>query len=219
MRRRDVTASLATAFAGSLTCIDPDCPRSDASPCGYVDDSGTACSCAFCPDHLAVIDGIAYCLRHASTLRALEGSNLRPGVTNRCPSLVYWVSNGLDARIREILNAHRNALGETIFCSPIHPADHDGSASGRVWRREWSLSSGDQHRLVIGIEVAESEPSDVAATLDGKQVGRWIPPWITYRDQKISHEMDAEQRRGFNEGIVFAIESEIRTRKTVSATG
>ena len=209
MRKRDVTATLASAFAGSLNCLDPECPRSDAAPCAYLDDAGNLCGCAFCPDHLAVVDGTAYCLRHASTLRALEGSTLRPGINNRCPSLVFWVARDLDERIREILNLKRDELRETILSSPVQPGDGGGKGGGAIWTRTWSLDAGSAQRLKVAIEVAEGDPLKVVARIDGKSLGKWTPPWIEFREKPKDPGEDGQDRRRFNETILAAIETRV----------
>ena len=87
--------------------------NSDALTCEYRDRRGRICQVAFCAHHGSVIEGVPYCRRHASTLRAIgplaTDPNGRPDVNDRTPSLVNWISRELDAHIRTQLE---EAAGE-----------------------------------------------------------------------------------------------------------
>ena len=209
MRPRDVTAPLASNLMGDEPCSDRGCVRIDGVDCEYVDDVGEACASAWCADHVAVIDGSVYCLRHAGTIRALQGSTTRPEVHNRGPSLVYVIGRQLDVEMRNYLNEIRDGLEEAIVTRSVRPMPL-GRAT--IWRSDWSLRGVDT-ALVVSVEVAEGTPTEVTLRVDGKTALTLIPPWIEARSltQQPSRAEDLESRRRFHDALMSATREAVAT--------
>src|SRR5487761_549633 len=90
-------------------CDQAGCQNQEAFRCLYRDRRAVDCSWVACAEHLKVVSGRAYCLRHASIVEVLnmaltQGTQvLPPDLDNRCASLVMWVSRDLDEPVVERL--------------------------------------------------------------------------------------------------------------------
>src|ERR1700689_3603453 len=109
-----------------IACSVPGCPNSDALTCEYRDRRGRMCQVSFCPEHGDVIEGVPYCRRHASTVRAIgplaTDPNGRPDLNDRTPSLVNWISKELDTHIRAQLEAAALEGESVVADGPGHPS-------------------------------------------------------------------------------------------------
>lgn len=210
MRQRDITAALATGLAGSERCQAPDCGRADGSRCAYTDDGGNRCPSAWCPDHIALIDGQAYCLRHAGTMRALDGATIRPGLENRCPSLVHCVGREIDLGIRGCLNDVRYDVMETLVATRVRMINRDAAT---VWRQSWTLRAEEIDMLEVAVEVDEALPTTVTVTVQGKPAVTRIPYWIAERrpdhpELTVDEVQDAHRR--FSQDLIEETRAVIR---------
>jgi hypothetical protein len=104
----------------------------------------------------------------------------KPDVDNRAPSLVAWVARDIDPGLREML-VSASRPGESVETEQIRPiVAADGV--GQAWRRGWRIIREDgSTRLLVGLEVSESEDAQVLVTVQTSVVAAHVPPWIAAR--------------------------------------
>jgi hypothetical protein len=184
-----------------VQCSVPGCPNSDALTCDYRDRRGRLCEQTFCPDHGAVIEGVPYCRRHASTVRAIGSlatdPNGRPDVNDRTPSLVNWISRELDGHIRAQLEAAARE-GETVLADDAVHLSRDYNRNLR-WERSWRLVENTGLVLKISISVSEENDALVRINVGSEMVADGIPPWIARRrmGEDVDVAIDVAQRQLF----------------------
>lgn len=187
--------------ATGIACSVPGCPNSDALTCEYRDRRGHLCRVAFCPDHGAVIEGVPYCRRHASTVRAIgvlaSDPNGRPDVNDRTPSLVNWISRELDGHIRQQLEATAKE-GESVVADDVVHLSRDSNRNLR-WERSWRLVEHTGLVLKISINVSEENDALVRIIVGSEMVADGIPPWIARRrmGEDVDVAIDVAQRQLF----------------------
>jgi hypothetical protein len=182
-------------------CSVPGCPNSDALTCEYRDRRGRLCQVAFCADHGVVIEGVPYCRRHASTVRAIgplaTDPNGRPDVNDRTPSLVNWISRELDGHIRAQLEATARE-GESVLVDDAVHLSRDSNRNLR-WERSWRLVENTGLVLKISINVSEENDALVRINVGSEMVADGIPPWIARRrmGEDVDVAIDVAQRQLF----------------------
>ena len=187
--------------ATGIDCSVPGCPNSDALTCEYRDRRGRICQLAFCPNHGSVIEGVPYCRRHASTVRAIgpraTDPNGRPDVNDRTPSLVNWISRELDGHIRAQLEAAARE-GETVIVDDAVHLSRDYNRNLR-WERSWRLVENTGLVLKISINVSEENDALVRIIVGSEMVADGIPPWIARRrmGEDVDVAIDVAQRQLF----------------------
>jgi hypothetical protein len=197
---------MAGAVVGDQPCSERGCPRLDGLVCGYVDRRGRRCGTAWCPDHRSLFDGYAFCRRHAGTVRAIGldvvPRALAPDLDNRAPSLVNWVCNGLDERMRAFLielipRGSPDELGE----ERVHLIR---AAEGkRRWDRSWKVFNHTGVTVKITVSVDEADDTTVIVRDGQRALVKAVPPWIDRRIRtlSVSEGQDEEERRIFYDWI------------------
>lgn len=184
-----------------IDCSVPGCPNTDALNCEYRDRRGHLCTLAFCPNHGAVIEGVPYCRRHASTVRAIgplaTDPNALPDIDDRTPSLVNWIARELDGHIRAQLEAAARE-GETVVTDDTVHLSRDSRRNLR-WERSWRLVEHTGLVLKIGISVSEENDALVRINVGSEMVADGIPPWIARRrmGEDVDVAIDVAQRQLF----------------------
>jgi hypothetical protein len=184
-----------------VDCSVPGCGNSDALTCSYRDRRGRMCQVTFCPDHGDAIDGVAYCRRHASTVRAIgplaSDPNGRPDINDRTPSLVNWIARELDGHIRAQLEAAARA-GESVVVDDGVRLSRDQNRNLR-WERSWRLVENTGLVLKISINVSEEDDALVRISVGSEMVADGIPPWIARRrmGEGVDVAVDVAQRKLF----------------------
>src|ERR1700691_600063 len=200
-RRSESPASPAQAVRTGVQCSVPGCPNSDALTCEYRDRRGRMCPVAFCPNHGDVIEGVPYCRRHASTVRAIGSlatdPNGRPDLNDRTPSLVNWISRELDKHIRAQLEAAAQE-GESVVADDAVHLSRDYNRNLR-WERSWRLIESTGLVLKIVISVSEENDALVRINVGSEMVADGIPPWIARRrvGEDVDVAIDVAQRQLF----------------------
>jgi hypothetical protein len=200
-RRRRSEPSTPPGPATGIDCSVPGCPNSDALTCEYRDRRGRFCELAFCPNHGSVIDGVPYCRRHASTVRAIgpggSDPNGRPDVNDRTPSLVNWISRELDGHIRAQLEAAARP-GESVIADDAVRLSRGNDRNLR-WERSWRLVENTGLVLRISINVSEENDALVRIMVGSEMVADGIPPWIARRrmGEDVDVAIDVAQRKLF----------------------
>lgn len=190
-------------------CTAAGCRRRDVTRCSYVDRRDRACVTVWCPEHVVDVAGIAFCRRHASTMTAIEGSEMiagMPDLDNRAASLASWVARDVDAAVRHALESVAPADG-TVIAGPVAVAPSAEGASHR-WVKTWRLVREHEVIRAVSVEVDEEDDTEVVARTEGELVGRGRPPWIEGRSngRRVDPATDAVRRRDFSEAVARSIE-------------
>lgn len=190
-------------------CANGNCRRRDLIRCSYVDKRARFCPTWWCPDHVADLAGIAFCRRHASTMAAIEGSEIvagLPDLDNRAPSLAGWMGRELDQPVRELLSRVAPS-GAQLVAEPVQLVLTPGGGTRR-WAKTWKLI--DNHSIVsrVSVEVDESDDREVVARVDSELIGHGVPPWIEHRlaGHRVEPAVDAVERRDFANAMARSIE-------------
>ena len=184
-----------------VRCSVPGCPNDNALTCEYRDRRGHMCQVAFCAAHGDVIQGVPYCRRHASTVRAIgplaSDPSGRPDLDDRTPSLVNWISRELDEHIRTQLEAAARE-GESVVADDAVHLTRDHSRNLR-WERSWRLVEHTGLVLKVSINVSEENDSLVRINVGSEMVADGIPPWIARRrmGDDVDVAIDVAQRQLF----------------------
>jgi hypothetical protein len=200
-RRPEPEAPPAEPVPTGIPCSVPGCPNSDALTCEYRDRRGRMCQVSFCPEHGDVIEGVPYCRRHASTVRAIgplaTDPNGRPDLNDRTPSLVNWISKELDTHIRAQLEAAA-IEGESVVADESVHLSRDYNRNLR-WERSWRLIENTGLVLKIVISVSEENDALVRINVGSELVADGIPPWIARRrmGEDVDVAIDVAQRQLF----------------------
>ncbi|MHB8489468.1 MAG: hypothetical protein ACYDCS_12305 [Candidatus Dormibacteria bacterium] len=187
--------------ATGIQCSVPGCSNDNALSCEYRDRRGHLCAVSFCSDHGSVIQGVPYCRRHASTVRAIgplaTDPNGRPDLDDRIPSLVNWISRELDGHIRAQLEAAAR-VGESVVTDDAVHLSRDQNRNLR-WERSWRLVESTGLVLKISIHVSEENDALVRINVGSEMVADGIPPWIARRrmGEDVDVAIDVAQRQLF----------------------
>lgn len=210
---------LAPVAAGRERCAADGCRRRDGRLCSYVDKRSRQCPTAWCPFHMVSVAGGAFCRRHASTMTAIEGSEVvagLPDIDNRAPSLVGWVVRELDSRIRELLARVAADSNATLIADPVTMTLTPGGNT-RTWAKTWKMVDGSAVRTRVTIEVDEGDDCQVGARVDSELIGRGVPPWIEHRraGRHVDAATDTAQRREFAMAMARSIELVVTGQEVV----
>ncbi len=169
-------------------CDHPGCGAAEAYRCHYVDRRQVECGRAGCRDHLRIVDGHGYCLRHASIVEVLRMAAARgtpllpPDLDSRAASLGLTVSRGLEpglgARLRRWAGLHHSILDDPTV--RYGRPDRARVEQGR-WERVWALGSRNGYLLRVLIRVEDDRPELVVLVADGVVLHQEVPPWISRR--------------------------------------
>jgi hypothetical protein len=200
-RRKEPPAPAPEPEPTGVDCSVPGCPNGDALTCEYRDRRGHLCSVFFCSGHGTVIEGVPYCRRHASTVRAIgplaTDPNGRPDLDDRTPSLVNWISRELDANVRAQLEAAARE-GESVLSDDAVHLSRDQNRNLR-WERSWRLVENTGLVLKISVNVSEENDALVRINVGSEMVADGIPPWIARRrmGEDVGVSIDVAQRQLF----------------------
>ncbi|HXO66388.1 MAG TPA: EAL domain-containing protein [Candidatus Dormibacteraeota bacterium] len=220
--KRKPTAAASSRIVTPGTACEAGCGGTVTSTCAYTDRRNEFCGTGWCARHTAVIDGVAYCRRHAGVVRAMEkseaGPSQRPEVYNRAPSLCEWVANELDGGIRAIMiMTQRVHPGTSIGTRPLHCV-LNGMPRRPMWYRSWMLQDHTGTQLHISVEVDEARETEVVVRVDSIEVERFIPPWIKERGSG-DPGLIAQRRHYFRSRILQSVAEASVRRSTVGQIG
>ncbi len=194
-----------------MRCYQQECPSPTGDPCHYVDCDGRRCLSAWCDEHRIVVKDQVFCRRHAGIVGAIaEGklvAPLLPGLDNRCPSLLVWMSD----QIGEDLKTSLSELGKV----EVRPTRARSGADG-LWEKIWIVRDGNEHVVRASLEIQEPEP-ELVARVDGVAIASDVPPWVKHRGRMewVPPAVDAEERKQFNAMLLDAFASRLKTPSLV----
>lgn len=199
-----------TAEPADEPCTAAGCRRHDGMRCGYVDKRARACPTAWCPEHVVDVAGVAFCRRHASTMTAIEGSEMvagLPDLDNRAPSLAGWIGRELDEPIRELFARIAPLPAATLVAEPVQLVLTPGGNTRR-WAKTWKMIHRNEIVSRVSVEVDELDDTQVSARVDTELIGQGVPPWIEHRlaGHRVAADVDAAERRQFAASMARSIE-------------
>ena len=188
--------------ATGIDCSVPGCPNSDALTCEYRDRRGRICQLAFCPNHGSVIEGVPYCRRHASTVRAI-GPLAQPIPTAGPTSTTARRRSSTGSRVSSTGTSERSWRRPRARARPSSSDDavhlsRDYNRNLR-WERSWRLVENTGLVLKISINVSEENDALVRIIVGSEMVADGIPPWIARRrmGEDVDVAIDVAQRQLF----------------------
>jgi hypothetical protein len=176
--------------------------------CAYVDRRGRECGTAWCHEHGDSIDGVAYCRRHASTVKAVAADSVSglPDIDNRAASLVSWIADEVSSHIQRMLITVAPERTKIVADRVrLHLAPKMLERRQRRWVKAWKVSDHTGVLRAVSIEVDERHPIEVRARVDGRSVGHGVPPWIAHRDGNGQTQSDQAQRQAYYNGLVRSV--------------
>jgi hypothetical protein len=202
---------------GVLACSEYACGHHDAASCGYVDRRGRPCPTAWCPDHQVVMEGRAFCRRHARIFGAAGGGEFQmgqalPDLDNRSPSLADYVGDALEPRVLQFLwSLCRPGTNDQVGSEPLRVVHPTGGASRR-WDRTWKIYDHTGVIAQVTVEADESRDPAVDLKVGRNTVSEAVPPWIARRRQglpALAPGADAEERECFYAALWQAAPAQI----------
>lgn len=191
---------------GSDPCAEAGCDSHVAAHCSYVDRKSRPCGTSWCPEHHLAIDDRVYCRRHSGVVRAITKNTLElfelPDMDNRAASLCEWVASDLDPLLRALLMELRSGHeSESVSSLPMRLVIQR-QPPARAWVRSWTLSDHTGVIRKLGIQVDESSDVEVIGSVDGNEVVRLVPPWISQRIPGFDDVTDEERRADFRAALI-----------------
>jgi hypothetical protein len=200
-------------------CGHAACTNSEAYRCLYRDRRAVDCNWVACPEHLRVVDGRAYCMRHAGVVEVLlmakrQGTELLPpDLDNRCASLVRAVAMDLNEQVLErlvrwgdtttsIINDH------TVRYTRIDNAHHDPGH----WERVWGLATKTGILLRVGVRVEDSHQETVVLTAGVTRLAETVPPWVQRHidgDSGRGPQSELVERLAFQQHLLQALDAHV----------
>ena len=190
---------------GTLACSEYACSRHDGVACGYVDRRGRPCPTAWCADHQTLIEGRAFCRRHARLFASAATGEFQmgqalPDLDNRSPSLADYVGDALEPRVLGLLQSLcRPGTNDQVTAEPLR-VFHPASGGARRWDRSWKIFDHTGVIVQVAVEADEGRDPEVAVKVGRNVVGQGVPPWIARRRQglpPLPPAQDAADRERF----------------------
>jgi hypothetical protein len=198
-------------------CDQAGCANQEAYRCLYRDRRAVDCSWVACPEHLKVVFGRAYCLRHASVVEVLtmameRGTQvLPPDLDNRCASLVMWIARDLDEPVVERLVRWGDSDMSIINDPSIRYTRPDRlRQEAGHWERIWALANRTGILLRVGLRVEDNRSETVILTGGTTRLVSTIPPWIQRHLSGESNRpspSDLVERLAFQQQMLMALDS------------
>lgn len=153
---------------------------------------------------------MAFCRRHASTMTAIEGSEIVagfPDLDNRAPSLAGWIGRELDTPMRAMFERVGQAGTARLVTDPVQLVLTPGGHTRR-WAKTWRMIDHNTVVSRVSISVDEADDCDVAARVDSDAIGHGVPPWIEHRraGHRVDAAVDAAERQEFATAMARSIE-------------
>jgi hypothetical protein len=193
-------------------CYEHQCPSPNGDPCHYVDGDGRRCLSAWCEKHRIVANDQVFCRRHVGIVVAIaEGklvAPLLPGLDNRCPSLLVWMSD----QIGKDLKTSFAELGTV----EVRPTCERSGVHG-LWEKVWIIRDGNDELARASLEIQEPEP-DVIARVNGVEIASGVPPWVKHRGRLewVPPAVDAAERKQFNAMLLDAFRARLNVTSLVA---
>ncbi len=198
-------------------CDHTGCSNAEAYRCLYRDRRAVDCAWVACKEHLKVVEGRAYCMRHAGIMEVLvlarqQGQDLLPpDLDDRCASLVRAVSQDLNEPVLERLVRWSDTNTSIINDPAIRYTRPDRlhHIPGH-WERVWALAARTGLLLRVGLRVEDARPETVVLTGGVTHLVAAVPPWIERRlhgDQYQGSQSELVERLAFQQQLLQALDA------------
>jgi hypothetical protein len=198
-------------------CSMPSCSGEKGWVCSYREQSGRRCETRWCKNHIEVVNGTAYCHRHAGvvrTLSATEGSILevksQPSLEDRAVPLLNLICEAIDADVTKLLTecaAGRPGL-QVARQKTVQEVWIDQERV--AWQVSWGLFTNRGYLLRASIRVGVPEPPVVQAVVANHVIFQDVPYWIARRRR--GEPVEPSDHGSYMGAIRVAIERSVRGR-------
>jgi len=214
----------AKTFPAGTTCGVARCHNSSGYRCSYRDQTGARCKW-WCKDHSVILNGRAWCQRHANSVKwldARDGSIYEvhhvAAMHDRSPNLVGLLVDGLNADVLAYLkSAFANQRDIRIVTdasvrTAVEPKGRvvrtpngpvvESQGTHKVWARGWGVYSHVGYLARVVIKATATEPPVVQVSVNGHTVLSRVPDWISNRGKGTD---EAHDRAAFKHAVLQAI--------------
>jgi len=178
-------------IAESEGCGGNRCSQITVGHCDYVDLWGWKCDAPFCSGHgVDLVDG-SLCLEHAALFYSVGGDEPvleaeLADVYGQTPSLLRWVSRGIDLDIREMLTPESEEIPvgfeQRVLATPT---------SSLRWEAEWWRDDID---VRVGLVVEDGSGPSFTVMCKFDELYAETPEWLLHHRLGMSLEDEQEQR-------------------------
>jgi len=167
-------------------CCGDRCSEPPESCCGYVDLWGWRCDVRSCAGHGYEVGGVSLCATHVSLCLAYGGNAEElheelDDLYNQTPTLLRWMTRGLDAQVRELLDP------ETPSAVIVDQEVIAGKSP--TWKASWrSLATNMAVRIALG---GSSDPRVFVCERDRQVLFFSVPANVTMAAATF-HEIDPD---------------------------
>ena len=216
----------AAPFPAGKRCGVSNCQNTRGYRCSYRDQTGARCQW-WCEDHSVVLNGRAWCQRHANSvkwLNARDGSiyelHHAAGLNDRSPNLAGILVDELNQEVSAHLKSNfgnrrdirvvtdgtvrgvRVAKGRVKHTAEGPQVLNQGSHTD--WARGWGVYSHVGYLARVVLQVTSTEPPVVQVFVNGHLVLSRVPDWIANRGRSTD---EAQDHQTFNQAVLEAIRS------------
>jgi hypothetical protein len=214
----------AKQFPTGTTCGVANCGKTQGYRCSYRDQTGDRCQW-WCKDHAVLMNGRAWCQRHANSVKwldARDGSIYEihhvAGMHDRSPNLVGTLVDELNEEVSAHLKSCfanqrdvRVVTDGSIRATGVpkgrvlRTADGpivESQGSHREWARGWGVYSHVGYLARVVLRVSGTEPPVVHVYVNGHTVLSRVPDWISNRGKGSDA---AHDHANFNRAVLEAI--------------
>jgi hypothetical protein len=215
------------AFPAGAKC-GAGCGKTKGYRCSYRDQTGARCGW-WCSDHSVILNGRAWCQRHANSvkwLRARDGSIYEilnvAAIGDRSPNLAGILVDELNdeviAHLKACFAQYRDVKVVTdgnIRSTVIPKGRVEQTATGPVvlsegahvaWARGWGVYSHVGYLARVVLRVTATEPPVVHLYVNGALALSRVPDWITNRGRGTDEGQD---HATFKQAILEAIQKSV----------
>jgi hypothetical protein len=212
-------------FEGGTGCGVQGCRKNRGYRCSYRDQTGARCGW-WCTDHSMILNGRAWCQRHANSvkwLKARDGSIYEilnvAGINDRSPNLVGLLVDELNdeviSHLRSAFAHHRDVQVVTdanIRSTSIPKGRVEHTPEGPVvlsegshvaWARGWGVYSHVGYLARVILRVTATEPPVVHLYINGALVLSRVPDWISNRGKGTDEKQD---HANFKRALIEAVQ-------------
>ena len=213
-------------FSAGASCGVQGCVKRRGHRCAYRDQTGARCGW-WCSDHSVILNGRAWCQRHANSvkwLKARDGSIYEilnvAGINDRSPNLVGLLVDELNDEIithlRSVFAHHGDVKVVTdanirSTSVPKGRVEHTpegprvlSEGSHVAWARGWGVYSNVGYLARVILRVTATEPPVVHLYINGALILSRVPDWISNRGKGTN---DAQDHANFKRALVEAVQA------------
>jgi hypothetical protein len=210
------------AFPAGATC-GAGCDKTKGYRCAYRDQTGARCGW-WCIDHSVILNGRAWCQRHANSvkwLNAQDGSIYEilnvAAIDDRSPNLAGILVDELNdeviAHLKSCFAQYRdvqvvtdgNIRSTVIPKGRVEQTDTGprvlSEGSRTAWARGWGVYSHVGYLARVVLRVTATEPPVVHLYVNGALTLSRVPDWITNRGRGSDEQNHATFKRALLEAI------------------